>query len=219
MTCVRCFVPWQVLLVPAKFAMTFTLGSGLFQTAFAMLRGPAKHLRGLFAKDRLGGTLVYLFSCGESSARRRKHILRRDHDIHFLVVVSCGAGFTLYAAIIARSYVLVITAVCLQVGPGFVVGCCARMWRAVLTSSVHGGTAATRLDPWCGRLSPTFHEDKRHSKVRAVRWFFCLRVTGFDRLVAIAVVVIQCSPSCSCESCGCSAIRARNSSRVASLRS
>lgn len=81
------FLP-MVLIFPAKFALTFTLGSFLIQTAFAMLRGPGKHIRGMFARDRLGSSLIYLSSM----------------------------GMTLYSAIIARSYILVICSVSVQVG-------------------------------------------------------------------------------------------------------
>lgn len=70
------FLP-VVLLFPAKFALTFTLGSFLIQAAFALLRGPAKHLRGMFARERVVGTVMYLASMGEQSCGTRAGVLLR----------------------------------------------------------------------------------------------------------------------------------------------
>lgn len=100
------FLP-MVLLFPAKFALTFTLGSFLIQTAFAMLRGPATHIKGMCKQDRVLGTIAYVGSM---------------------------VG-TLYAAIIAKSYFLVIIAVCVQVA--------ALLWTSV--SYLPRGQAALKI--------------------------------------------------------------------------
>jgi len=68
-SCVSWVVVFQVLVFPAKFALTFTLGSFLIQTAFAMLRGPGKHLRGMCSRDKLGSTVIYTGSMGECRLR------------------------------------------------------------------------------------------------------------------------------------------------------
>ena len=123
------FLP-VVLLFPAKFALTFTLGSFLIQAAFALLRGPAKHVRGMFTRDRVAGTLLYLASMGASAITRLPWgvgggtacMRVRPGRPHTSACQPrnpppprAAAGLTLYAAIIARSYILVMLAVAAQV--------------------------------------------------------------------------------------------------------
>ncbi|KAG0046891.1 protein transport protein sft2 [Gryganskiella cystojenkinii] len=57
------FVGLPLLLVsPSKFATSFTLGSLLLMTSFALLRGPMAHLKALTSKERLPFTAAYLGS-------------------------------------------------------------------------------------------------------------------------------------------------------------
>ncbi|GJJ73179.1 hypothetical protein EMPS_05537 [Entomortierella parvispora] len=50
------------VLKPSKFATSFTLGSVLLMTSFALLRGPMTHLRALTSRERLPFTAVYFGS-------------------------------------------------------------------------------------------------------------------------------------------------------------
>lgn len=54
----------MLLLVPSKFATSFTLGSMLFIVAFAMLRGPRAVLRQLVSPDKAIFSVIYLASIG-----------------------------------------------------------------------------------------------------------------------------------------------------------
>ena len=65
---------------PHKFALCFTLGSLMFMSSFALLKGPMAHLRSICSRDRLQFTSAYLGSM----------------------------ALTLYSALIVRSYILVI---------------------------------------------------------------------------------------------------------------
>ncbi|KAK3832010.1 MAG: ER-to-golgi vesicle protein transport Sft2 [Linnemannia gamsii] len=57
------FVGLPLLIVkPSKFATSFTLGSILLMASFALLRGPAAHLKALISKERLPFTGTYLGS-------------------------------------------------------------------------------------------------------------------------------------------------------------
>ncbi|KAG0304979.1 hypothetical protein BGZ97_001278 [Linnemannia gamsii] len=47
---------------PSKFATSFTLGSILLMTSFALLKGPAAHFKALISKERLPFTVAYLGS-------------------------------------------------------------------------------------------------------------------------------------------------------------
>ncbi|KAF9085150.1 hypothetical protein BGX29_004683 [Mortierella sp. GBA35] len=49
-------------LKPSKFATSFTLGSILLMTSFALLKGPAAHLKALMSRERLPFTGAYLGS-------------------------------------------------------------------------------------------------------------------------------------------------------------
>ncbi|KAF9923886.1 protein transport protein sft2 [Linnemannia zychae] len=51
-----------LLLNPGKFATSFTLGSLLLMASFALLKGPAAHLKALISKERLPFTGVYFGS-------------------------------------------------------------------------------------------------------------------------------------------------------------
>lgn len=51
-----------IALRPQKFALCFTMGSVMFMVAFAILRGPYEHLRGMLSTDRLPFTTVYVGS-------------------------------------------------------------------------------------------------------------------------------------------------------------
>ncbi|CAM9310947.1 unnamed protein product [Discosporangium mesarthrocarpum] len=70
-----------IILRPSKFALTFTLGSLCFMGSFAMLKGPTKHVLSMCAVDRLPFSVAYLGSM---------------------------AG-TLYACMVMRSYLVVVT--------------------------------------------------------------------------------------------------------------
>ena len=73
---------------PHKFALLFTMGSILAMAAMAMLRGPADYARSLLQRDKLVFTATYVGTL----------------------------LLTLYAALIAKSYVLVILSSALQFG-------------------------------------------------------------------------------------------------------
>ncbi|KAG0268365.1 hypothetical protein BGZ95_002493 [Linnemannia exigua] len=51
-----------LLLKPSKFATSFTLGSILLMTSFALLKGPAAHLKALISRERLPFTGAYIGS-------------------------------------------------------------------------------------------------------------------------------------------------------------
>eukprot|EP00742_Colponemidia_sp_Colp-10_P002513 GILJ01002685.1.p1 GENE.GILJ01002685.1~~GILJ01002685.1.p1 ORF type:complete len:280 (+),score=34.08 GILJ01002685.1:62-841(+) len=78
------FLP-LVVLRPSKFALLFTIGSLCFMGSFAFLRGPLEHAKYLFSMERLPFTLTYFGSM----------------------------LLTLYASLIAQSYIMVVVfAVC-----------------------------------------------------------------------------------------------------------
>ncbi len=60
------FLP-MVVLFPAKFALSFTVGSLLFMGAFMILRGPRTVVRQLLAPDRVVFTSAYLGSIGANA--------------------------------------------------------------------------------------------------------------------------------------------------------
>lgn len=76
-----------VVVRPSKFALCFTTGSLLFMSSFAFLKGPMTHLRSMVSPERLFFTGTYLSSM----------------------------AFTLYAALFARSYIMVVVASGLQI--------------------------------------------------------------------------------------------------------
>lgn len=80
------FLP-MVILMPSKFATTFTFASLLFMAAMAIIRGPKTMLKGLLDKERLPFTVAYLLS---------------------LLA-------TLYATFVSQSYFIIVLAVALQV--------------------------------------------------------------------------------------------------------
>jgi hypothetical protein len=47
---------------PQKFALSFTFGSLLFMSSFAILKGPMAHLQSLFVRERLLFTTIYFLS-------------------------------------------------------------------------------------------------------------------------------------------------------------
>ncbi|KAG0305138.1 protein transport protein sft2 [Dissophora globulifera] len=51
-----------LLLKPSKFATSFTLGSILLMTSFALMRGPVAHFKALISKERLPFTVTYVGS-------------------------------------------------------------------------------------------------------------------------------------------------------------
>jgi hypothetical protein len=82
------FIGLPVIVIrPQKFALCFTLGSLLFMSSFALLRGPTAHIKGMLTLDRLPFTITYLTSMGA----------------------------TLWASLVARSYILAVLASSLQV--------------------------------------------------------------------------------------------------------
>jgi Got1/Sft2-like family len=52
----------MVAMRPQKFALSFTFGSLTFMTSFGILKGPMDHLRGMFSRDRLFFTTIYIGS-------------------------------------------------------------------------------------------------------------------------------------------------------------
>lgn len=57
------FVGLPMLAVrPQKFALSFTFGSILFMSSFAILKGPMAHLQSLFVRERLLFTTIYFMS-------------------------------------------------------------------------------------------------------------------------------------------------------------
>jgi hypothetical protein len=91
-----------VLLSPGKFGMSFTLGSLLFMGAFAIMEGPVAHLKRTCSLERLPFTLVYITSMLA----------------------------TLYACIVAKSYIMTVACSIAQI--------CALCWYAL--SQVPGGS-------------------------------------------------------------------------------
>ena len=75
-----------ILIRPAKFAISFTVGSLLYMTAFAMLRGPQAHLNSLMAREMWPFSATYVGSM----------------------------LLTLYASLIRRSYLVTVFASGLQ---------------------------------------------------------------------------------------------------------
>lgn len=102
------FIGLPVIVIrPQKFALCFTLGSLLFMSSFALLRGPTAHIKGMLTLDRLPFTITYLTSMGA----------------------------TLWASLVARSYILAVLASSLQVlALGY-----------YLLSFIPGGTAGFRV--------------------------------------------------------------------------
>lgn len=47
---------------PQKFALSFTLGSLIFMSSFAILKGPMAHFMGMLAMERLPFTAIYITS-------------------------------------------------------------------------------------------------------------------------------------------------------------
>lgn len=80
------FLP-MIVLVPSKFAMCFTLASIMFMAAFGILRGPRTTLQGFLQRDKLPFTAAYVGSL----------------------------LLTLYATVIAQSYLLCVLALGVQV--------------------------------------------------------------------------------------------------------
>ena len=72
---------------PHKFALCFTMSSVMFMASFGLLKGPMAHLRSMLAPDRLPFTGAYVGSM----------------------------ALTLYAALVIRSYVLVVATSSLQI--------------------------------------------------------------------------------------------------------
>ncbi|RKP25536.1 vesicle transport protein, partial [Syncephalis pseudoplumigaleata] len=54
-------LPW-LLVVPRKFAVSFTFGSLFVMASFALFKGPQAHLMHLISRDRLPFTLTYITS-------------------------------------------------------------------------------------------------------------------------------------------------------------
>jgi len=100
------FLP-LVLVRPQKFSLFFTLGSLLVMSAFAVLRGPTEQLKHMLSIQRLPFTATYLGSM----------------------------VLTLYAALVAQSYLLVVLFSAVQV--------CALTWYVL--SYVPGGAPALKL--------------------------------------------------------------------------
>lgn len=96
-----------IVLRPQKFALCFTMGSLLFMSSFALLRGPTAHIRSMLTVDRLPFTISYLSSMGA----------------------------TLWASLVARSYILAVLASSLQMlALGY-----------YMLSFIPGGTAGFRV--------------------------------------------------------------------------
>jgi hypothetical protein len=76
-----------VVIRPSKFALCFTVGSIMYMSSFALLKGPEVHLRSMMSRERLPFSAAYVGSM----------------------------MLTLYAALVARSYILVILTSSLQI--------------------------------------------------------------------------------------------------------
>jgi hypothetical protein len=76
-----------ILFRPAKFVLCFTIGSLLFIGSFAFLKGPADYFKSILSRETLPFAFAYFGSL----------------------------GFALYAALIAKSYLLVVFSCILQV--------------------------------------------------------------------------------------------------------
>ena len=77
----------QLIFKPGKFAFSFTMGVIFFMGGFAMLQGPKSFLQSVFTRDRLPFTISSISS---------------------MVI-------TLYAAMVSRSYILVVAASSVQI--------------------------------------------------------------------------------------------------------
>jgi len=75
-----------IVIRPSKFALCFTVGSLMFMSSFALLKGPTAHLKSMVTLDRLPFTVSYVGSM----------------------------LLTLYAALVVRSYVFVIATSTIQ---------------------------------------------------------------------------------------------------------
>lgn len=128
-TALLVFLP-LALVMPGKFAMTFTLGSAAFMAAFAIVRGPRATAAHLFAPGRAAFTAAYLGSM----------------------------ALTLYSTFISKSYLLILFATAVQSGalawygatyvPGGAAGMAALSglcWR--VTTSTARGVAAQVVPP------------------------------------------------------------------------
>ncbi len=96
-----------IVIRPHKFALCFTVGSILYMSSFGLLKGPMAHILSMLAIDQLPFTISY--------------------------VASMLA--TLYAALIARSYVLVVVSSSLQL----------LALAYYMLSFIPGGTAGARI--------------------------------------------------------------------------
>ena len=96
-----------IVLRPSKFALCFTMGSLCYMSSFSLLKGPGAHVRSMLTLDRLPFTVAYVGS-----------------------MLS-----TLYAALVARSYFLVVVASSVQL--------CALAY--YMLSFLPGGTAGAKI--------------------------------------------------------------------------
>jgi hypothetical protein len=97
------YLPVQLLFTPAKFAFCFTLGVLFFMTAFAMMQGPTAYFKSICSRDRIVFTIAFF-----------------------------GSMFTtLYAALVIKSYILVVVASGVEI--------LAMLW--YLMSYIPGGSA------------------------------------------------------------------------------
>jgi hypothetical protein len=97
----------QLLFTPAKFAFCFTLGVLFFMTAFAMMQGPTVYIKSICGRERIAFTIAFFGS-----------------------MVT-----TLYAALVIRSYLLVVAASGVEI--------LAMLW--YLMSYIPGGSAGMTL--------------------------------------------------------------------------
>ena len=92
-----------VLIVAArKFALLYTLGSVFFISSFSLLYGPKKHFKVSFNE-------IYKFDFQLSI----KHLISTER-LPFTASYILSMGFTLYAALGIRSYILTIVAAGIQ---------------------------------------------------------------------------------------------------------
>mmetsp|Transcript_21285 Transcript_21285/g.48023 ORF Transcript_21285/g.48023 Transcript_21285/m.48023 type:complete len:238 (-) Transcript_21285:756-1469(-) len=102
------FIGLPVIVVrPSKFALCFTTGSLMYMSSFALLKGPGAHLASMVALDKLPFSICYVGSM-------------------FL---------TLYASLVARSYILVVVTSSLQLST----------LAYYMLSFIPGGTAGARV--------------------------------------------------------------------------
>lgn len=115
----------MALLMPAKFATSFTFGSLCFMGAFLVWRGVRPSLIQLLDPERLPFTAAYLLSIGECSKRTHAHARVSGESSYRplpassplgLIVLRPPAAGTLYAALFAQSYLLVMVSSVVQIG-------------------------------------------------------------------------------------------------------